>query len=254
MKKLLISLPIIIGVTVMGVALAAENTCDLTSQYKVFAEATQKPSYSSEDIQEELSARWALLGATINCAQNDVDALRASVPDAENDQAELVRDRIMDSLNEAGRFYKLKENSIKDQGIQGTKDLAKEIRAWRETNHENLANKVRNFSVWNKNQNLFDKASDRLSQSQFVINSLKLLETEDSQKLYYDAKSSLDVARELNRKAGDAIANGLSSDETLLLLKSSLETLSDTYKKFLAISGELTKVLPTEKTEAEEKN
>ncbi|MDO8504656.1 MAG: hypothetical protein Q7S36_02270 [Candidatus Liptonbacteria bacterium] len=250
MKKLLFALPFLLLVTVTNTAFSAGSACDLSREYATFQEATKYTSYSAEDIQRELRSRMVLLNATIDCATKDIDSLKADISEAGNDEAiESVRGRVLDALGEATRFYSLRKASIKDQGIQGTKDLAKEVRNWRDNNYQNLADRVKNFLVWSDNQFLFEKASERLSQSQFVVTSLKLLENQDSEKLYYDAKSKLENAENLNQRAGDALAKGLVSDETLGIIKSSLVALSDTYKSFLEISGELTKVLPTGENE-----
>lgn len=241
MKKLLIWAPITVLVTLSGTALAAERTCDLTEKYKVYASATQNSSNSMEDIQKELSARASLLRGAIDCAREDIIELKNQVLPDDVDSAKTAKERVVESLDDAIRFYDMKKESIKDQGIQGTKDLAKEIKAWRDNNYDQLSGRVSNFITWSANQPLFEKASDRLSQSQLVVASLKVLENEDSQKIYYDAKSKLENAQMLNKKAGDAIAHGVLSEEAFGIIKNSLEALSDTYKNFFEISGKLNK-------------
>lgn len=241
MKKLLILAPAALLVTLASTASAAEKTCDLNAQYKVFASATQNQSYSTENIQKELSARASLLSAAIDCAREDVINLKKQVLADDSDSTKNARERIIESLDDAIRFYDSKKNSIKDQGIQGTKDLAREIKSWRDNNYDQLSARVKNFFLWSANQSLFEKADDRLSQSQLVVASLKVLENEDSQKVYYDAKLKLEAAQELNRKAGDAITRGIASEETFKIIKDSLEALSNTYKNFFEISGKLNK-------------
>ena len=254
MKKLLILLPLAFLVTGATSVYASETpSCDLSREYESFVSATKYPSYSPEDIQKELSARMALLGATIDCATKDIESLMAEIAVPGNDMVEEVRGRVLESLEGAIRFYSLRKDSIKDQGIQGTKDLAREIRIWRDNNYQVLADRVKNFLVWESNQALFEKASERLSQSQFFVTSLKFLENQDAEKIYFDAKSRLENAEDLNKRAGSAISNGLPSDETLNIIKRSLVALSDTYKSFLEISGQLTQVLPTGEATEEDK-
>jgi len=243
MKKLLILVPISLLVTVSAPVFSAERACDLTNEYKIFASVTQNTSYSQEDIQRELSARTSLLSSVIGCAREDIIDLKNQMlaEDIGSDYIGTTKERVVESLDEAIRFYDSKRGSLKDQGIQGTKDLAREIKAWRDNNYDQLSGRVKNFTLWNSNQPLFKKASDRLSQSQFVVTSLKVLENEDSEKIYYDAKVKLETAENLNNKAGDAIANGIASEETFGIIKDSLEALSNTYNNFFEISGKLNK-------------
>lgn len=243
MKKLLFVLFAIPGVTLAGQAFASTTPCDLSQQYKAFTSAVQNSYNPQGDIQrvikEELSARASLLGTTIDCARADVVDLKDQVLSDDNNSAKQAKDRLVGSLNEAIHFYDAKKDSIRDLGIQGTKDLAKEIKTWRDGNYDQLAGRVKNFLLWSSNQPLFYKASDRLSQSQIVVTSLKLLNNEDSQKVYYDAKSGLENAQNLNDKVGRAIADNISSEEVFQMIKDSLNALSDTYKNFLEISGKL---------------
>ena len=243
MKKLLILAPVSLLVTIAAPVFAAERACDLTAEYKAFASATQNPSYSQEDIQKELAARVSLLKSAISCAREDIIDLKNQILAEENspDSAGAIKERVVESLDEAIRFYDMKKDSLRDQGIQGTKDSAREIKAWRDNNYDQLSGRVKNFILWSSNQPFFEKASDRLSQSQFVVTSLKVLENEDSEKIYYDAKVKLENAQELNNKAGDAIARGASSEETFSMIKDSLEALSATYNNFFEISGKLNK-------------
>ncbi|TSC60594.1 MAG: hypothetical protein LiPW15_472 [Parcubacteria group bacterium LiPW_15] len=243
MKKLLIFVPVSLLVTISLPAFAAEKTCDLSGEYKSFALAVQNPSYSQEGIQKELSARASLLSVAIGCAREDVIDLKNQIltDDNTSDSANQIKERVVESLDEAIRFYDMKKDSIKDQGIQGTKDLAREIKVWRDSNYDQLSGRVKNFMLWSSNQSLFEKASDRLSQSQLVVTSLKVLENEDSEKVYYDAKLKLETAQKLNGEAGAAIARGASSEETFGMIKNSLEALSNTYKNFFEISGKLNK-------------
>lgn len=237
MKKLLIAVPFLALVTLVRPANASAGSCDLTDKYKTFADSVQNGQGS--DIQRELSARRELLSATIDCAKADLYDLKDQVSADENDKTATVRERVLDSIDEGIRFLDIRRVTLGDQGIQGTKDIARDIKGWRDNNLQILSDRVKNFLFWSGNQPLFEKASDRLSQSQLVVTSLKILENEDAQKVYFDAKTKLDNALSLNNKAGDAIARGISSDETLGLIKDSLGALSDTYKNFFDISDKL---------------
>lgn len=251
MKRLLLFGPAAILVTLAHPALAAKETCDLTAEYKALASIIQ----TQEDIQKELSARVSLLSATIACAREDVIVLKSQVLADDTSAAQEARERLTEALDEAIRFYDIKKDSLKDQGIQGTKDIAREIKSWRNNNYAQLSGRVKNFVLWSANQPLFEKASDRLSQSQLVVTSLKVLELEnkDSGKIYFEAKTRMESAEELNRKAGDAIARNAPSEETFGVIKDSLEALSNAYKNFFEISGQLNKTnVPAQEDSASE--
>lgn len=246
MKKALIVTIFFAGVTLVPRAFAAESECDLKPQYKNLQDAVASNIYgSSEEVRRELSARADLLSSTIDCAVKELDNLKSQVSDAESDDNKDITSRLEGSLDEAKRFYAIHKDNIKDQGIEGTKGLAKDIRSYRNSTQIEIENRVANFLFWNNNQALFSKANDRLSQAKVVVASLKLLENDNAESQYNEAKQNLDHALDLNHRAGEALTKGLSSDDTLSLIKDSLSSLSSAYGSLVNIGEKLNKVLPT---------
>lgn len=241
MKKLLLALPILLGVTLAGRVSAAEPTsCDLSQEYKSFLAATEAPSYTQAAIQRELESRIDLLNATIDCAKEELQALKNGLSDAANAKATEVRDRVFGAIDDGVRFYDIKKSVLSGQGIQGTKDVAREIKDWREANYNSLLGRVQNFLIWNDNQKIFDIASDRISQSQFIVSSLKIIDSQEAQNFLSAARDNWNEASNLNNRAGDAISQGLTPDETIDIIKQSLSTLATAYKSFLGIGSRLT--------------
>lgn len=202
------------------------------------------PDYP-ENLKQELAARQELLGAVIDCVALEVDALQqtaAEIP-ATGDIPGIKND-LQARIQEAKEFLERLRLKIPDLGIQGSKNMAREIKTWRDSSYERLQKETENLKIWSSNQTLFETAAKRWEQINQTLRRLKLLENENIQKLYQKSGESLKAATNLHRQALSDIKNYRPPEEVQEKIRLSLETLSQTYENFLELSREVKKILP----------
>lgn len=225
----------------------AEDVCDLSEKYKAYSETIKTTNYSDEGIKKELAARKDLLRSSIECAKLDVDALREPLTKSPDNVSDNLRENLLSSLDEAAKYYDQKQSMLDELGIQGVKDVAKDIRAWRENNFSVLAKRIKNYLVWQENQEIFAKTEDRLKQINNLISSLKMIEDSALQDISHKAMGNLLNAKDENTKTKTNLERNLNSDEVLSSMKKSLEYLSNVYGNFLEISDRISEIIPRNK-------
>ncbi len=250
MKKILLGFIAILSIfyTLPAIKSAhAEEICDLSEKYKAYTETIKASDYSDEGIKKELAARRELLKGSINCASLDVASLKESLLKSPDNVSDNLRDNLLSSLDEANKYYEQKLSILNELGIQGMKDVAKEIYTWRENNFSVLAKRVKNYLVWQENQEIFTKTEERLRQINNLIASLKMIEDSALQDISRKATGNLLNARDENTKTKMSLERNLNSDEVLSSMKKSLEYLSSVYGNFLEISDRISEIIPRNK-------
>jgi hypothetical protein len=103
---------------------------------------------------------------------------------------------------------------------------------------------VSDFILWSENQAVFGVAQNRLGQVRGLVKSVPFSENAELQGAFQGAIVSLQSAEDENAKAGQAFAQSLSPEQTLLLIQGSLGDLATTYQHFFDISSLVQKLLP----------
>ena len=228
--------------------LAHAAECDITVGDIAQITAIQNdPTLSaSDEIKQELAVRKQLVGKTISCAEQETQTFQANLAsttvesDAQPLQAQLLSD-----LGGASNFYTLEQTKLNGAGIAGTEAIAQEVLAWRSSTFLPLSENVNNFILWAQNQNLFDTAQTRMTQTQRAVSFLESASPDsDLQTAFDNAQSSFNSAESENAAAKAAFAQGLSPDQGLALIKQSLDSLSTTYQNFFTVSTAISKILP----------
>ena len=130
-------------------------------------------------------------------------------------------------------------------GIAGTEAVAQEVLSWRAGTFLPLSENVNNFILWAQNQDLFNTAQTRMTQTQRAVSFLESASPNaDLQTAFDAARSSFNDAESENAAAKAAFAQGLSPDQGLALIKQSLDSLSATYQNFFTVSTAISKILP----------
>ncbi|MDR3582168.1 MAG: hypothetical protein P4L67_02745 [Candidatus Pacebacteria bacterium] len=227
----------------------ALNDCGLTADDVAQIGAIQSdPTLSAtEEITKELAVRKQLIGKTISCAQADVQSLQKALAAApvSGDAAAGIQTQLQGRLNDAAIFYTLELGKLNDAGISGSESIARDILAWRAGTYAPLLGQVNNFILWTGNQNLFSTAQTRMNQTQQAVSFFESASANtDLQNAFDAAYSSFRTAKSTNANAQAALAQSLPSDQSLLLIKQSLDALSDTYQKFFAVTDIIKTLLP----------
>lgn len=226
----------------------AADECDITAGDIAQITAIQSnPTLTpSEELTQELALRKTLVGETITCAEQEAQTFQTNLTDAtvESD-AQPLQAQLLSDLNGAMSYYKLELAKLNGVGIAGTEEIAQEVFAWRASTFLPESENVNNFILWAQNQNLFDTAETRMTETQREVSFLESASPDPGLQAAFDsAQSSFNDAENENAAAKAALAEGLSPDQTLSLIKQSLSSLSDTYQGFFNVSTEIDTILP----------
>lgn len=227
----------------------AADECGITAGDIAQITAIQNdPSLTSaEEVTQELALRKTLVGETITCAEQEEQAFATTLQDASSvpAAAQPLQAQLLSDLGSAANFYSLEQAKLSDSGIAGTEEVAKETLSWRESTFLPLSENVNNFILWAQNQDLFDTAEVRMAATQRAVSFLESASPNAALQSALDgAQSSFSDAESENAAAQAALAQDLSPDQSLALIKQSLDSLSTTYQGFFTISGIINTILP----------
>lgn len=223
-------------------AFAAQNPCQFEPQFDALSTLLANPKDNDlEHVRAELTIRKSILTNILGCALGEIRGLKDTldtVPSDDPDIADLAR-RFQGRLDDANAYYDLQRSRVGDLGIWGSKDMAQTIADRRDSYLNPLTQEIAQFVIWAKNQNLFRVAENRLSQIQTTTKFLKLIDNQETSDRVGKAQESFAKAKELNDAAKQALKRMDISDDSLTLIKNSLEALAETYKNFFEVSKEV---------------
>lgn len=223
-------------------------TCGITSEDVAQIAAIQNdPTLSyADEINQELALRKQLVGKTIVCAQQEAQTFQATLASTTvGSSAEPLQGQLLSDLNGATNFYALELTKLNDVGISGSEAIAQEVLAWRAGTFLPLSENVNNFILWAQNQNLFDTAQERMTQTARAVSFLESASPNASLQTAFDGvQSSFNDAESMNAAAKTALAQGISPNQSLSLIKQSLDSLSTTYQGFFNVSKIISSILP----------
>lgn len=222
--------------------------CDITAgDIAQIAAIQNDPKFTpSQELTQELALRKRLVGQTVTCAEQEAQTFQANLASTtvESD-AQPLQTQLLSDLSGAMEFYNAELAKLNGVGIAGTEEIAQEVLAWRAGTFLPESENVNNFILWTQNQNLFDTAQVRMTQTQRAVSFLESASPNaDLQTAFDSAQSSFNDAESENAAAKAALAQGLSPSQTLSLIKQSLSSLSDTYQGFFNVSTVISSILP----------
>lgn len=230
-----------------GVA-RADDACALTSaDFAKIAAVQNDPAFTpSEEVTQELVVRKQLLSQTITCAQIQVSSLGATLAAATTTYGTAnVQSQLLSDLVGASDFYTIEASKLNGVGLAGSKEVASEILAWRAGTYVPLEGKINNYLLWTQDQPLFNTAQVRMDQTQNAVDFLEgTSASPDLQNAFNAAYASFQSAKAQNAAAESALAQSLAPDQSITLIKQSLDSLSSTYEGFFAVSDAIKALLP----------
>ena len=223
--------------------------CGITKEdiAKIAAVQNDPTLAPSEEMMAELAVRKQLIGKVIACAQNEVGSLRTSLGTAATSTfaEQAIEGQLQGRLDDASNFYSIELGKLGTAGLAGTKAIASDVLAWREGTYAPLAQQVGDFLLWSGNQELFSIAGSRMTQTQQAVSFLEgASNNADLQNAFNAAYASFESAKSANAAAQSALQQSLPPDQTLVLIKQSLDSLQSTYQQFFNVSGIIQKLLP----------
>jgi hypothetical protein len=221
----------------------AITTGDIAQIAAIQNDPTLSPS---DEMRQELALRKQLVGRTIVCAEQEAQTFQQNLASTTVESGtQPLQAQLLSNLSGAMDFYNLELTKLNGVGIAGSEAIAQEVLAWRAGTFLPLSENVNNFILWAQNQNLFETAQTRMTQTQRAVSFLESATPDPSLQVAFDsAQSSFNDAESENAAAKAAFAQGLSPDQGLAFIKQSLDSLSTTYKNFFTVSTAISSILP----------
>ncbi|HUZ92438.1 MAG TPA: hypothetical protein VNG29_00370 [Candidatus Paceibacterota bacterium] len=194
------------------------------------------------ELTQELQIRKELLSETMDCAIAQATALQTSLaaistPDA---GVKAARAQAKNLLGNAITYYGLQKSNIPNLGIQGSKNFAASLEAWRAGNYAPVAKEASDILIWTGNQNLIVTAQTRMNQMGHTMGILDLAGESNLTALWSDAQANFKATLNFNDAARAALGNGGGPDEALGDIKLSLDALSVAYQKLSDMNNVIT--------------
>jgi len=197
-----------------------------------------------DEINQELVVRKQLLSKIIACAENDAQSLKSEVDGISVAAADkILQNQLSGKIDDAVNYYAIELAKLNGSGIKGSEQVAAEVLSWRANTYAELASNVDNFVLWSQNQNLFQTASARMAQIAPMVSFLSHVGDNDLANAFAVAQTSFNAAENENTSARNALAQSLSPNQTLTIIKQSLQSLADTYQNFFNVSDIIQKLL-----------
>jgi hypothetical protein len=192
-----------------------------------------------EKARSELTIRKQLLHATIDCAAEEANIVKAGLErfSDEDPALQTLRTQILGQLENSISYYRAEEIKIDDLGLQGSRSFAQSLKDWREGNYKPAVKNAANLLLWANSQDLIEKARARMESIKPTIGLAKIVDNQEIQNLWKDAQARFEEATSRSQQAALSLRERDDSDTVLDIIKSSLEALSATYQKLLDISA-----------------
>jgi hypothetical protein len=196
------------------------------------------------NLRAELAVRKRILTDTIDCAMLKAQQFRDTVQSLPAPASGELASLYLGKIDEVLAYYRLREASIGDLGIQGSRDVARSLKDWRDANVAPLAALVGDLTIWAKNQALMKTAESRLDQVNQMVQVLRLADNADIENGFREAQAHFAEAKQLNDRARQALERLGTVEDPLPVIKASLEALSTTYQSLFDLGDIVKKVLP----------
>lgn len=190
--------------------------------------------YSSE-IKTELAIRKEILNRIVDCLAQEAQGIKSDIAkaDAETNDEKQLQLKFSDWIADVISFYSIQKNQIDGLGLQGSKDLAKNMATWREGNFKPMANLANHFLLWSKNQEIMRIARNRVDKMGKSIDILHVGGYEDVRNKWQDVSDSLRDALAFNDRAKEILRMSGTAEDSFAAIRSSLESLGKTYTDML---------------------
>lgn len=216
---------------------ATVPSCQFDAQFEQISQIQNNQKLDEQQaILAELAIRKGILIGITDCGIRELENLQINLASVALQDAELkrVKNFLHQQIENSIEHYGTQKTKVNDLGIQGTKNLARSLREWRNGNHIPLASRIINFLLWNKNQDIIKASEERFGQITQTIRTLKL-ENETANAFLGKAEDDLEAARNANRTARTIFTENR-DDDAAEPMRASLESLSRMYQNFFDLS------------------
>jgi len=237
---------LILSASSLPVAKAEVKICDFGTKVEDLKKIqTRENREDSAGIIAELKIRKDLLKITATCLKDNTETLdtELSLIKASTPEMKAFIEWMHRQLQENIAFYSYKETQIDTLGIQGAKDIARELASRKAQADTTLENLVISILDWNSNQPLFETGSKRFSDIKKTLDAFKLPNDHEVIVLEKEAVTLFNAASLENQGAWKDFTDR-EVESGRIKMKESLEKLAEAYTVFLKISEVSKKTLP----------
>jgi hypothetical protein len=233
----------------LGTAVAAEtNPACVFEPQLAELQSTQSDDGLNylQQIQAELIARKKILTNVIVCGRSEAEEIKLRLDQitVANEDERRLKSRLLEQMDEMLYAYDLFAIKVADLGLLGTKQFSADLRTWRKNAYATVIERVGNFALWIKNQELFRTAQIRFDQINQTLKTLGVVENEEIAKLLNQTAVTLRIAKAENDSARQILLTLTDPREALRLIQASLVDLAATYENFSKLSQATQKILP----------
>lgn len=190
---------------------------------------------------QELNLRKEILSNILNClildAQNyknillNLNITKPVVAD--------LRKTLINDLDKTIDYYNFRKSQIQNLSLDGLKYTARSLKEDRDSRFMSLNQKINSFILWNKNEELFNLAQNRINEINKTIKILKLDENEEIQLLFNNTGDKLKIALDKHNNTWNAIDN-FNYEKSNILIQESLNNLLEVYNLLYNLSKKIT--------------
>lgn len=230
------------------IILSSQNSLAQTSETRdvcFFNEKIQKLKIVLEDksldelsrYNQEFNLRKETLESVIDCLIYEAENYKSILNNLNIKKPEILdfKQILIKKLNEQLDYYYFRKKLISQLNLEGIKYTAYSIKEEKNIRFLPLNSTINNFILWNKNDELFELAKNRLTEIQKTIQVLKTENNEDFKKLTDEAINNLNNATQNHNQAYQAIISW-ENERVYNLIQESLTELLSAYNSFFKIS------------------
>ena len=226
---------------------AAKTPCPVQKDLVALRELQEKrdglaASTSTEEkellLGDELTLRRHILEATLTCNAEEAERIVETLKDAPlfGVGAKEVQERFFEDFSGVLSYLDEKRAASAKADPETIKAIAREVGEWREEIYIPLAQHAANFLVWAQNDDLIEKANNRLFQIRQTLKTLKLQNQEEIQRIFENSRLYFLQAQESHTRARQGIERRGNSERILADLRQSLDNLHLMYRTLLELS------------------
>ncbi|TSC81963.1 MAG: hypothetical protein G01um101420_746 [Parcubacteria group bacterium Gr01-1014_20] len=237
---------LILGLYAHTVA-AEVGGCDLKEESAQLDALQKSEADYIEKSRGELQVKKQILTKVIGCGVKETEDLTEKIEEITYNEPNIQRlkQKILRELSSAKNYYQIQGGGISDLDLVGSRNLSKRILEWRQNDYNLLSKKVVGFLALSKNQELMNIAEKRIGQAERLIAAFKLYDNKDLVRLAFESSNYFKLAKENGLKAEQAFSGSFyQPDESIGLIKNSLESLAVVYKNLFDFNATFRGLLP----------
>ena len=221
--------------------------CDLKEESAQLEALTKSEADYIDTSRAELQIKKQILRKVVGCGVKETEDLTEKVGGITYNEPNIqrIKQRILKELMDAKNYYQVQGGGISDLDLVGSRNLSKKILEWRQSEYNSLSRKVVGFLALSKNQELINIAEKRIGQAERLIAAFKLYDNKDLVRLAFESSNYFKLAKENGLKAEQAFSSSFyQPDESIGLIKNSLESLAIVYKNLFDFNATFRGLLP----------